>query len=562
MASLDTTEIARNEFHVEPPESTNNIRPLHQNWWPVSLVNALKDDRPNAVMALGMRLVLFHDGTSWTCLDDQCAHRFAPLSEGRVIPADGESDEGSKKVIQCAYHGWEFDGCGACQCIPQASSSRDPAILRKSKVPHYPVRVACGIVWVWTDPATAESIAPTIQLPLSPLLKNYYASLGDKVGFMRDLPYGMEFLGENLADLSHLPFSHHSVGSLRRDLGGPLPFRMMSETEKRQVALLEYKIMNGEVPTTLPETAVIPRFQVNLPEAGKYDPMFKANQHISNATLQVGFYEPCHIRYRRTGSRIGDFNVELFLCPLDSGRSRVFLLNAFRRTTGNSTSNTDWRTKLSPKAWVTAFMAQRTKRLYNPVSVRSHMESHIIFDGDGIFLHKQGERMRRSGKSFRDYEQPYAADVLLNAFRRYLDVASKKSLEAGHVLAATSVSGANYLDNQPRSMLLDRYESHTKHCVLCQEGLQECRQREVLWKTAETALIGAAGASSTGLVAALVAGALLGPATAVPRAIYQMLGASAVVSTAGSVLADRRKRSAEKDAEKFLFQDYVHADKH
>jgi hypothetical protein len=42
----------------------------------------------------------------------------------------------------------------------------------------------------------------------------------------------MELLGENLLDLSHLPFSHHSVGMLDWIMGCELPLRMMLEQEK------------------------------------------------------------------------------------------------------------------------------------------------------------------------------------------------------------------------------------------------------------------------------------------------------------------------------------------
>ena len=43
-----------------------------------------------------------------------------------------------------------------------------------------------------------------------------FSDRGTARGFQRDLPYGYELLGENLADISHLPFSHHSVGTLNR----------------------------------------------------------------------------------------------------------------------------------------------------------------------------------------------------------------------------------------------------------------------------------------------------------------------------------------------------------
>jgi hypothetical protein len=37
--------------------------------------------------------------------------------------------------------------------------------------------------------------------------------------FMQDLPYGMELLGENLLDLSNLPFSHHFVWNAGLEYG-------------------------------------------------------------------------------------------------------------------------------------------------------------------------------------------------------------------------------------------------------------------------------------------------------------------------------------------------------
>lgn len=562
--TLLDNDVMSNKNNHESIESNEKIRPLHQNWWPVTLINALNKNLPNPIMALGMRLVIFHDGTSWTCLDDQCAHRFAPLSEGRVVPANDSTDDPScKKHIQCAYHGWEFDGCGTCQCIPQALPSRGSEVRSRSKVTKYPVQAECGVLWVWTDPVTSETIAPTIDLPLSPLLKEYHSNFGDESGFMREMPYGLEFLGENLADVSHLPFSHHSIGTLRRDLGGPLPFRMMSEFDKRQASKLEHGTLSAD---QFPENLSLPRYQVELQEAGRFDPMIKSqNPSKTNGTLQIAFYEPSHFRHRRSGLRLGEFSVEIFLCPIESGRSRVIVWKAYRAAVSNNGNVKQdsgwWRSFRSINSWRKSFQQSRLKKRLHPASVRSHMTSHVIFDGDSVFLHKQGERMRRYGKTFRDYDQPLAADILVTAFHRYLDVAAKKSLESGHELAAASVSGKNYFDDEPRSVLLDRYESHTKHCSICQKGLQNCRQREVLWKLAGTALVGAAGASSTTLLTAVVTNVLLGPTAAVPWRLCQVLGASSLLTSAGSVVANRKKRAARDEVEKFLFVDYVHAEK-
>ena len=49
--------------------------------------------------------------------DDACPHRLAPLSDGRI-------DKWGR--LQCAYHGWCFNGSGHCKLIPQAAPDGPP----------------------------------------------------------------------------------------------------------------------------------------------------------------------------------------------------------------------------------------------------------------------------------------------------------------------------------------------------------------------------------------------------------------------------------------------------
>ena len=79
--------------------------------------------------------------------------------------------------------------------------------------------------------------------------------------FQRDLPYGFEYLGENLADVSHLPFSHHSVGALNREDSCPIPLELLSEAEKLDVAKLHKN-----------EDKRLSTFQVRVVNAGEHDP--------------------------------------------------------------------------------------------------------------------------------------------------------------------------------------------------------------------------------------------------------------------------------------------------
>ena len=84
-----------------------------QHWYPVIPLEDIDPNYPTPVTLLGLRLVIWKPKSSahYQVFLDQCLHRLAPLSEGRI-------DEKSDNLI-CNYHGWEFDKNGVCTRIPQ-----------------------------------------------------------------------------------------------------------------------------------------------------------------------------------------------------------------------------------------------------------------------------------------------------------------------------------------------------------------------------------------------------------------------------------------------------------
>jgi pheophorbide a oxygenase len=174
----------------------NKRKALHKYWWPVLLESDVSADRPHAVKLLGKHLVVWHDKQTWRCADDKCKHRFAPLSEGRVMPSG---------CIQCSYHGWTFDNNGVIDNVPQVEAQKKNQVQsnRFSKLKTYPCTVAAGMIFVYPDASEgAFERASRQHVPVSPVLHK----AGSSGGFMRDLPYGYEILCENLIDLAHLPF--------------------------------------------------------------------------------------------------------------------------------------------------------------------------------------------------------------------------------------------------------------------------------------------------------------------------------------------------------------------
>lgn len=165
--------------------------------------------------------------------------------------------------LQCAYHGWQFESItGQCIIVPQQPDK----VAKARPVASYPTSERAGLLWVWTDPATATTLLTTIPHPVNPLLDRYIDHFGNDACYMRHLLYGMEILGENLVDLSHLPFAHHSAGGLKRDLGGELPTKILSQPQKVENAAWE-KDYHSE------DQIVLPTFQAEILEAAKHDPI-------------------------------------------------------------------------------------------------------------------------------------------------------------------------------------------------------------------------------------------------------------------------------------------------
>ncbi|VAI09886.1 unnamed protein product [Triticum turgidum subsp. durum] len=180
------------------PESSGEKFVWRDHWYPVSLVEDLDPRVPTPFQLLNRDLVIWNDPNSgdWVALDDRCPHRLAPLSEGRIDETGG---------LQCSYHGWSFDGSGAC-------ATKFPTLLSQ------------GLLFVWPDENGWDKAKAT-KPPMLP--KEFDDPAFSTVTIQRDLFYGYDTLMENVSDPSHIEFAHHKVTG-RRDRAKPLPFKMES----------------------------------------------------------------------------------------------------------------------------------------------------------------------------------------------------------------------------------------------------------------------------------------------------------------------------------------------
>ena len=245
-----------------------------QHWYPLSPVEDLDPKRPTAVTILGIQLVIWKPSSSETyrVFLDQCPHRLAPLSEGRVDEKTGN--------LMCSYHGWQFDQQGICTSIPQADN---PQLVAKNQQNLCALALpSCqenDLLWVWPDAKSAK-LATATPLPLSPQVdatKGFVWS-----SFVRDLEYDWQTLVENVADPSHVPFAHHGVQG-NRERAAPIPFEIVQSTPD------------------LIEATTVGRFRTT-----------------------ITFEPPCHLEYAisfgNEGQQVG---LVTYCIPVAPGKSRI-----------------------------------------------------------------------------------------------------------------------------------------------------------------------------------------------------------------------------------------------
>lgn len=177
-------------------------------------------DVPLSRALFDLPLVLFRDASGRAAaLLDRCAHRNAPLSLGAV------DDAGH---IACPYHGWRYDGSGACREVPGLLDAGDAGGRR---VPAFATHEQDGFVWVWgrggANPAGAPLHIPHIDDP------DYLTVLRDY-----DVECTLHAALENALDVPHTAFVHRGdfrgkgsrdIEAVRRRIPGGIEVEYIGE---------------------------------------------------------------------------------------------------------------------------------------------------------------------------------------------------------------------------------------------------------------------------------------------------------------------------------------------
>ncbi|WP_409488472.1 Rieske 2Fe-2S domain-containing protein [Pseudomonas promysalinigenes] len=172
---------------------------------------------------LGQSLVFYRTQAGKPiAMDNACPHRRYALSNGRL-----EGDD-----IECAYHGFKFNGNGKCVHVPQQDKIPAAFVTRT-----YPLVECWQWVWIWMgDPDKAD---PSL-IPDSKWFKDKEPGWRGFAGAVDLLKARYMLLHENLLDLSHLGFLH------ARNIGTPRVAQSAVEFEVRSDHMALWRNVNSD----------------------------------------------------------------------------------------------------------------------------------------------------------------------------------------------------------------------------------------------------------------------------------------------------------------------------
>ncbi|GBG83872.1 hypothetical protein CBR_g37742 [Chara braunii] len=542
-----------------------------RHWYGVAVEAQLDRRQPHAITVLGRRFVLWWDrsaqeqdatigvgreeteggngggagalskadyedvirGGMWRAFLDQCPHRLAPLSEGRI------DEEGR---LQCSYHGWSFGGDGGCKNIPQDRPERQGSTSPRACATAVPTGVVNGVLFLWPDEsAEGVELASKTPLPVDPAV--HMPGLLRRERYVREVPYGYEILVENLFDPSHLSFAHHAQGTMMyRQKGAPLDLEASSKGREGFVG-------QGWDTTLRP---------------GMFYVEFQAASRVT------------HRREWNIGGRDVTAMNTFYVTPSEPGRSLLIIGDSFTHVPDTEVSVGSLMRKLH--------QAIRTKMN------ASHLFLNAFLDGDSYLLHVAEKnlnrmKMQRNKEWNEAYYLPTASDRWVIAFRQWLHKYAGGGVKwaTGATSPAPRTAGATgspdkdvdkIVDEAALTVLspreaLDRYHQHTAKCQACLRLLNFYRTLQKALCIACVLLVSIAACLSGQTVPPIVAssganGPMAATAAAVSSSGGKLLGVSLplvirVVLAILSVGAAIGALKLEDYIQNFIYKGYNHA---
>lgn len=371
---------------AQPKPSQGQSKEQHQyqwtkQWYPVAVESALDPTVPHKVTLMGHDLVLWKqpgDSGTWSCFDNACPHRAAPLSQGRVDATTG--------CLQCSYHGWEFNAEGKCTDIPQSSSPGSMCSLKATRARGHPVQLRQGLLWVWPeagpDAATEAAATPAV---VAPQLDDP-SWVSDFGWIWREVQVSFDYAVENSLDIAHAPFAHHGC------LG------VSMESARSDAALT---VTRNE-----------PQWGVELVNDPPATDGLLASFRQTHTYQAPGLF---HVLNDQGKGPMAGMEIKLvvYRTPVKAGSCYVFYNNI---------------TRGAPPAMKAKLSANKKPPL------ETHLSMLRFFDADLIIMHEQERLVQQKGGWRSAYCMPHHTDGGVLALRRWLDAAGPVPYKDGQAL--------------------------------------------------------------------------------------------------------------------------------
>ncbi len=320
------------------------------------------------------------DGTPVALLDE-CPHRFAPLSDGRLVANN----------VQCPYHGLEFDRTGRCVLNPHPPGN----IPLRMAVRTFPLIERHGLVWIWmgepekADPGLIPDFAYLEETDRWRTVRSYF-----------HLPFGADLMFDNLMDLSHAEYLHR--GTVSQGYNERSDPKMTVDEVDGNGVRVRWVLSNYKA------TEVVKGMNSSSP--------------VVEHHRETSWWPP------------GVVKVYLYSLPAGSSREQVPMrINAHLVTPETSTSSHDF------SFWSRDFDMEGVQ---NTDAVVASMQRKVIVEEDGTLLEKIQRRM--GTRTFESLD-PVLFDVDVGASRVRRALSALVETERRESVALTGTPGGKFI---------------------------------------------------------------------------------------------------------------------
>ncbi len=175
-----------------PASDLRRVGSHPDHWYPLAWSKEIAAGKTYATSFAGEPVVLVRPAEGPVfALEDRCAHRQVPLSQGVVAGC----------AVRCGYHGWTYDASGKCVDVPYLGKGKLPNGVRS-----YPCREQDGLVLIWPgDPAAMTELTP-LGAAADPAFKTRR--------FGTTVRCHYTFMHENLMDMNHQFLHRKQMGQI------------------------------------------------------------------------------------------------------------------------------------------------------------------------------------------------------------------------------------------------------------------------------------------------------------------------------------------------------------